>query len=447
MIHYTATYSPEDNKIRLSASQRLDAETYARVKAAGFSWAPKQGIFVAPMWTPAREDLAVELAGELSDEDTSLVERQEQRAERFEGYSEKRLADAERAADAVAAIADNIPMGQPILIGHHSERHARRDAERIENGMRRAVKMWETSEYWTRRAAAALAHAKYKERPDVRARRIATIEAALRKMQRTEADNVRNVAAWEAVDSHAKAVHVANHFSLSARWPLADYPRDPPASQYEGQMSFWSALTDGVTTWEVAKARALRHLTRNRPHMARWKAHYENRIAYEKAMLGEAGGLASDRVKPQKGGAVKCWVRRGQWLEIQKVNKGSVSVLDNWGNGGKDFLRVVSFDNLEEVKTRAEWLAMQGLPADTPMAQPLKPGPICNYRPPEGVRVEEMTEQQWKMSKRCGSGLYVQKEQNTDHGRHKVREVYRGGSRVAVFVTDLPVKPAPKADA
>ena len=36
MTTIAATYSPEDNKLRLYASQRLDAETYARVKEAGF---------------------------------------------------------------------------------------------------------------------------------------------------------------------------------------------------------------------------------------------------------------------------------------------------------------------------------------------------------------------------------------------------------------------------
>ena len=140
----TATYSPEDNRIRLSCSQRLDKELYLRVKAAGFAWAPKQEIFVAPKWTPSREDLALELAGEIEDENKSLVDRAEERAERFETYSEKRLADAERAKAGVDRIADGIPLGQPILVGHHSERHARRDAEKIENGMRKAVKMWET---------------------------------------------------------------------------------------------------------------------------------------------------------------------------------------------------------------------------------------------------------------------------------------------------------------
>jgi hypothetical protein len=41
----------------------------------------------------------------------------------------------------------------------------------------KAVQLWRTSEHWKRRAAGALRHAKYKERPDVRARRIKAIEA------------------------------------------------------------------------------------------------------------------------------------------------------------------------------------------------------------------------------------------------------------------------------
>src|ERR1700742_930659 len=104
---YTATYSPEDNKLRLYASARLDAETYGRVKAAGFIWAPKQDLFVAPMWTPSREDLLIELAGEIEDEDRSLVDRAEERADRFSDYKESRIEDAQRAHDAVHRIADN----------------------------------------------------------------------------------------------------------------------------------------------------------------------------------------------------------------------------------------------------------------------------------------------------------------------------------------------------
>lgn len=113
----TATYSPEDNKLRLYPLARLSKDLYERVHAAGFIWAPKQELFVAPMWTPSREALLVELCGEVGDEDKSLVERAEERSERFEDYSESRADDARQARQAVSAIADNIPLGQPILVG------------------------------------------------------------------------------------------------------------------------------------------------------------------------------------------------------------------------------------------------------------------------------------------------------------------------------------------
>ncbi len=84
---YRATYSPDDNKLRLYAASRLDPETYKKVHDAGFRWAPKQALFVAPAWTPGREDVLLSLAGEIEDEDSTLAERQEARAERFTGYS------------------------------------------------------------------------------------------------------------------------------------------------------------------------------------------------------------------------------------------------------------------------------------------------------------------------------------------------------------------------
>ncbi len=43
---YRATYSPDDNKLRLYAASRLDPETYKKYHDAGFRWAPKQALFV-----------------------------------------------------------------------------------------------------------------------------------------------------------------------------------------------------------------------------------------------------------------------------------------------------------------------------------------------------------------------------------------------------------------
>jgi precorrin-6B methylase 2 len=346
-MHYTATYSPEDNKLRLYATARLPVEVYARVKAAGFISAAKQGLFVAPMWTPEREDLLTDLAGEIGDEDTSLVERQEERAERFEEYQEKRATDAERAHAAVSEIADAIPLGQPILVGHHSQRRAERDAERIENGMRKAVRMWQTSEYWKDRAAGAIRHAKYKELPAVRARRIKGLEAERRKHEKDRAELERLLRFWSGNPDREAALKVCNYFDRGG----------VILATGETYWSAWGALSDGTTTVEELKQQRLARLPDMIAHRARWVAHIDNRLTYERAMLAESGGTATDRVKPEKGGACRCRCSPGHgkgWSVIQKVNRVSVTVLDNWGNGGKDFTWTIPFDQLREVMTAAE---------------------------------------------------------------------------------------------
>jgi hypothetical protein len=60
----------------------------------------------------------------------------ERRLERRLEWAESRDRKSDVAFDRARRIADNIPLGQPILVGHHSERHARADQKRIENGMR-----------------------------------------------------------------------------------------------------------------------------------------------------------------------------------------------------------------------------------------------------------------------------------------------------------------------
>ncbi|WP_024516992.1 DUF3560 domain-containing protein [Bradyrhizobium sp. Tv2a-2] len=302
-----ATYSPDDNKLRLYASTRLDAETYARVKAAGFKWAPKQELFVAPMWTPDREDLLTELCEEIGDEDTSLIDRAEERAERFEDYSDKRMADANRAKATVDAIADNIPLGQPILVGHHSEKHARRDAERIENGMRKAVKMWRTSQYWTARAAGAVRHAKYKELPEVRARRIKTIEADKRKSERSKAESEMWLKLWTACGGEADAdkqmkiaIAIADRCWLHLPRKEGDKPdfdQRPTAS--DGLTNRYPNLYAPRTVAEVVE-HAKRVYPRSIEQCDRWIEHYDNRLAYERAMLEEQGATQLLAPKPRR---------------------------------------------------------------------------------------------------------------------------------------------------
>jgi predicted RNA methylase len=151
-----------------------------------------------------------------------------------------------------------------------------------------------------------------------------------------------------------RATAIASQDYCSRCYLLADYPRDPPASQYEGHTSLWSALTDGIVNADQARGLAREMHAQVVAFSGRWIEHYDNRLAYERAMLADAGGTIADKTGPEKGGAVRCWVGRGTWVYIQKVNKISVTLLDNWGNGGANFTRTVPFDKLAGVMTAAQ---------------------------------------------------------------------------------------------
>lgn len=51
---------------------------------------------------------------------------------------------------------------------------------------------------------------------------------------------------------------------------------------------------------------------------------------------------------------MRCWVGRAAWVYIQKVNKISGTLLDNWGNGGTNSTRTVPFKKLAGVMTAAQ---------------------------------------------------------------------------------------------
>jgi hypothetical protein len=283
-----ATYSPEDNKLRMyPIAGRLDEGECERLRAAGFKWAPRQGLFVAPMWTPDREDLLIDLCGSIGDEDTSLVDRAVERSDRFEGYSHDRRADAEQAHDAASAIADNIPLGQPVLVGHHSERRARKDAQRIEDGMRKAIRLWDAAQYWLDRAKGAIAHAKHKGQPDVRARRIKSLEAEVRKVERSLKKKADCLMLWESCKNLAQARVIAS-YTDAGRLPCVKHPNLDQYLRPSDVLPFEDRYDRSYPTWtlEQVKVRA-REVYGSRDSEDRWLAHYANRLAYERAMLAE----------------------------------------------------------------------------------------------------------------------------------------------------------------
>lgn len=63
----------------------------------------------------------------------------EARRERLEERAERRRRESEAAYWQAEQMSHAIPMGQPILIGHHSEKRHRRDLERIRRAYRRSM--------------------------------------------------------------------------------------------------------------------------------------------------------------------------------------------------------------------------------------------------------------------------------------------------------------------
>jgi DNA repair exonuclease SbcCD ATPase subunit len=73
-------------------------------------------------------------------------ERREARAERLREQAARNDAKSDAARASGDAIASHIPMGQPILVGHHSEKRHRRDLARIDRAMQTTVEAGRTAD-------------------------------------------------------------------------------------------------------------------------------------------------------------------------------------------------------------------------------------------------------------------------------------------------------------
>jgi len=82
-------------------------------------------------------------------------ERSADRADRLRGRAAHRFASSDAAHDRADQIGERFAGGQPILIGHHSEKRARRDRDRMHTAMDRACALRAEGERLTDAAQAA----------------------------------------------------------------------------------------------------------------------------------------------------------------------------------------------------------------------------------------------------------------------------------------------------
>jgi len=78
-------------------------------------------------------------------------EKQDAKRERFEALATKNKQKGESLLNSADGIARMIPMGQPILVGHHSEKRHRRDLDRIRNRTSKGFEALEKSKHYERK--------------------------------------------------------------------------------------------------------------------------------------------------------------------------------------------------------------------------------------------------------------------------------------------------------
>lgn len=193
----SATYSPEDNKLRLYVG-RVPREEYLKLRADGWTSTPKQSCDFVAVWTPQRRATCLEYAELIEDEDQGPEDRAADRAERFGEYRDKRTEEATGHADRYDA--------GPLAHGYQSAARAERAARRHDRSASYACDAWSKAEYWQRRTAGVISHALHLSSPGVRMGRIKTLEAELRGM----------VARWENAGSQPTgwAAEWKNHLEL-----------------------------------------------------------------------------------------------------------------------------------------------------------------------------------------------------------------------------------------
>lgn len=288
-----ATYCPEDNKLRLYVG-RVPRDEYEALRRAGWTCTPKQTCNFVAYWTPDRENTALEYGGgEILDEDQDPGERAADRADRFAGYLNKRITEAEGHANGYEA--------GPQVHGYQNQERADRAVAKHDRQADKATNCWNKAEYWQMRTASVIRHALYVSGPGVRMGRIKTLEAELRKAQAAHQEYVKRWQAWQRVltiaepeEAYKLAYYLAN---TTHCWKEYKHPRPENCSEYtrEHGNTLYGLLTqekDPISGHEAA-ALWLEGVTdpeTNTGLDARWRQHYALRLAYENQMLEAQGG-------------------------------------------------------------------------------------------------------------------------------------------------------------
>ncbi len=304
---HTATYCPEDNKLRLYVG-RVPRPEYDALRTEGWTATPKQGCDFVATWSPARVARCLQYADLIEDEDQGPEDRAADRAERFSEYRDKRSGEAHGHADRYDS--------GPSAHGFQSQARADRAVSRHDRIGTRAVDAWSKAEYWQRRTAGVIGHALHVSTPAVRMGRIKELETDIRRAEKSRNEYTACFERWKACADMTDTEEQTKRALSLAYLEHGDYthPRT-------GKRTYLFAHTKAEESPDPLNGAELCALWLSRHselgEEGEWLTHYRLRLAYELQMLEAQGGRAA-HVEMEIGG----WLGERQ---IYKVNKSSAT--------------------------------------------------------------------------------------------------------------------------
>jgi hypothetical protein len=212
-------------------------------------------------------------------QETDLADRMDDRVDRLTERSGKHQAQADATRAKADYVFHNIPMGQPLLVGHYSYKADRNRRERAWNQLGKSIKQGEYADELARRAETASHHMGARHSPVTVANRIEKQEADRRRLQR----ELDGEPAWVTeTDEHGQPRH---------RWGI-QHPGEKRAVYLRREIT---TLTEQIDYWKG--------------------------VYTQLQAEGKASTLGPDTVS--KGD----WVLyNSMWMRIRRVNKKSVTV-------------------------------------------------------------------------------------------------------------------------
>lgn len=264
----TISHSPAEGTL-VHGTARGDASA-AVLKQHRFRWFPSLKLWgigqsrdkaaqtgridaVAEALRAAGFEVEVEITAEtrtFAEAEAERYERAGERAERLAGYADNAAARSVAAHEGVRKIADMIPFGQPILMGHHSQGRAERDARRIRSGMDRVLEEDTKATELAASAASAARYEQHRKHIPTTVRRIATLEAELRGI-------IRDLATAGTDEGRARAEewHAARRAELVEQ--IAHWKAHVAQAEADG-FNLWGPDDFTVGDWVFLGGRRLR---------------------------------------------------------------------------------------------------------------------------------------------------------------------------------------------